>query len=61
MDAMTDNDDRVTGKWVAEQLRDALKKINAIATTGNDTLDEVLATAEAALRRVIVAAEKDPN
>ena len=61
MDAMTDGDDRATGRWVASKVRDAINAVKSIATTGRPDLDADLLLAEQALRRVKVAADADPN
>ena len=61
MNATTDDGDRATGRWVANQLSDALGALKAIATTGDESFDADLLLAEQAMRRVKNAANKDPN
>ena len=61
MNAATDDGEPATGRYVANQMREALRAIKAVSITGNKNVDEDLLLAEQALRRVMAAAKIDPD
>lgn len=50
--AIADDESRILAADVARKVREALRCLQAIATTGHDDLDADLLVAEQALRRV---------
>lgn len=52
-DAVSDDGDRLERSEIAQKLRDALRILQGIATTGDTTIDSEMLEAEQALRRAV--------